>query len=71
MSATRIALDSETTRALSSYLANRWKDTDALFPLRSSDRITTEGVRQMLERVAREAGVRPYLVDGGRGNPEE
>lgn len=67
--ATRIALDSDTTRSLSSYLANRWKDTDALFPSRSADRITTEGVRQMLKRVAREADVRPFLVDGGRGDP--
>lgn len=69
--ATRIALDGDTTRSLSSYLANRWKDTDALFPSRSADRITTEGVRQMLKRVAREAGVRPYLVDGGRGDPDD
>lgn len=69
--ATRIGLDSDTTRTLSSYLANRWKDTDALFPSRSADRITTEGVRQMLKRVANEADVRPFLVDGGRGDPED
>lgn len=69
--ATPIGLDSDTTRSLSSYLANRWKDTEALFPSRSSDRITTEGVRQMLKRVAREAGVRPFLVDGGRGDPDD
>lgn len=61
-------LDSDTTRAVSNYLANRWKDTDAIFPSRSSDRITTEGVRQMLHRVAQEADVRPYLVDGTRGS---
>ena len=69
--ATRIALDGDTTRALSSYLANRWKNTGALFPSRSADRITTEGVRQMLKRVAREAGVRPFLVEGGRGDPDD
>jgi integrase/recombinase XerC/integrase/recombinase XerD len=69
--ATRIGLDSDTTRSLSSYLASRWKDTEALFPSRSADRITTQGVRNVLERVAKEAGVRPFLVDGGRGDPDD
>lgn len=64
-----MALDTETTRLLSSYLTSRWKDSPALFPSRSSDRITTQGVRNMLEKVATEADVRPYLVDGGRGEP--
>jgi integrase/recombinase XerC/integrase/recombinase XerD len=68
-SAVSIALAPDTTRTLSSYLANRWKDTGALFPSRSSDRISTEGVRQMLQRVAEEAAVQPYLVEGGRGDP--
>lgn len=68
-SPTTIALSDDTTRTLSSYLASRWKDTAALFPSRSRDRISTEGVRQMLEVVAEEAGVEPYLVDGGRGDP--
>jgi integrase/recombinase XerC/integrase/recombinase XerD len=66
-----VGLNSDTTRLLSSYLANRWKDTDALFPSRSSPRITTEGVRQMLHRVAETAGVRPYLVDGTRGDASD
>jgi integrase/recombinase XerC/integrase/recombinase XerD len=66
-----LGLDSDTTRLLSSYLSNRWKDTDALFPSRSSPRITTEGVRQMLHRVAETAGVRPYLVDGTRGDASD
>lgn len=67
----RMGLDSDTTRLLSSYLANRWKDTPALFPSRSSPRITTEGVRQMLHRVSEAAGVRPYLVDGTRGDASD
>jgi integrase/recombinase XerC/integrase/recombinase XerD len=46
---------------------NRWKDSRALFPSRSSDRITTQGVRDMVSKVAEEAGVEPYLVDGIRG----
>jgi integrase/recombinase XerC/integrase/recombinase XerD len=70
-SAVTIALGSDTTRVLSSYLANRWKDTEALFPSRSSDRITTQSVRRMLRKVARAAGVEPYLADGGRGGPDD
>ena len=62
-------LASDVSRLLSSYLTNRWKDTDALFPSRSSDRITTEGVRNALRKVAVEADVRPYLLDGSRGDP--
>ena len=69
--ASRMRLDSDTTRVLSSYLSGRWKDSEALFPSRSSDRISTEGVRQMLRRVAAEAEVRPFLVDGGRGEPSD
>jgi integrase/recombinase XerD len=64
-----IGLDADTTRVLSSYLTNRWKDSDALFPSRSAERITTQGVRNMLKKVAAAAGVRPYHVDGGRGEP--
>lgn len=67
----RLGLADDTTRILSAYLSSRWKDTEALFPSRSSDRISTEGVRNMLKRVAGEAGVEPFLADGGRGEPEQ
>lgn len=63
-----IEVASDTTRLLSAYLANRWKDSPALFPSRSSDRITTQGVRNMLHKVAEAADVRPYLLDGSRGD---
>jgi len=63
-----IGLDSGVSRLLSSYLTNRWKDSEALFPSRSSDRITTQGVRDALRNVAVEADVRPYLLDGSRGD---
>ena len=62
-----LELASDVSRLLSSYLTNRWKDTPALFPSRSSDRITTEGVRNALRKIALEADVRPYLLDGSRG----
>lgn len=58
-----LALASDTTRALTTYLNTRWKDPDALFPSRSSDRITTQGVRNVVEKAAVEADVRPYKVE--------
>jgi integrase/recombinase XerC/integrase/recombinase XerD len=64
-------LAADTTRLLSSYLNGRWKDTDALFPARSSDRISTQGVRNMLKKVADAADVRPYRIDGSRGDPDD
>ena len=66
-----LELASDVSRLLSSYLTNRWKNSDALFPSRSSDRITTEGVRNVVNKLASEAGVRPYLLDGSRGKPEQ
>jgi len=68
-SAVTIELAADTSRLLSSYLAARWKDSSALFPSRSSPRISTEGVRNLLSRVAEAAEVRPYHVDGTRGEP--
>jgi integrase/recombinase XerD len=68
-SAVTIDLADEVTRLLSSYLTNRWKDTEALFPSRKADRITTQGVRYMLGDVAEAAGVEPWKVDGSRGDP--
>jgi integrase/recombinase XerC/integrase/recombinase XerD len=64
-----LELASDVTRLLSSYLNSRWKDSPALFPSRSSDRITTQGVRNAVSKVAEEAGVEPYLLDGTRGEP--
>lgn len=62
-------LADETARLLSSYLSNRWKDSPSLFPSRSSDRMTTQAVRDVLHKLAAEAEVRPYKLDGSRGDP--
>jgi len=63
-----LELADDVARILSSYLTNRWKDSEALFPSRSSDRITTQGVRDMLHKVAAAAEIAPYMVDGSRGD---
>lgn len=64
-----LKLSEDTARLLSAYLNGRWKNTPALFPARSSNRISTQGVRNMLHKIADEAGIRPYRIDGSRGNP--
>lgn len=66
-----LELADDTARLLSAYLTNRWKDTLALFPARSSDRISEQGIRNMLHKIAAEAGIRPYKIDGTRGTPED
>ena len=66
--AATLDLVADVTRLLSSYLTNRWKDSEALFPSRSSERITTQGVRDMLHKVAAEAEIEPYRRDGSRGD---
>jgi integrase/recombinase XerC/integrase/recombinase XerD len=67
---TEILLADETTRVLRTYLAGRWKDSVAVFPSRSSDRITTHAVRRMVKQAAVDAGIRPYTT-GGRGDAED
>lgn len=43
-----LELGDDTVGVLSACLTNRWKDTVALFPARSSDRISEQGIRNML-----------------------
>jgi len=69
--AATLELADDVSRLLSSYLTNRWKDSPALFPSRSSDRITTQGVRDMLHKVAAEAEIEPYRRDGSRGDAND
>ena len=64
-------LADDVSRLLSSYLTNRWTDSEALFPSRSSDRITTQGVRNMVHKVAAEAEIEPYKIDGSRGDASD
>lgn len=65
-----IDLSADDESAVRDYLNSRWKDTEALFPTRSSDRITTRSIENVVEKLAVEAGIRPYYV-GGRGEPED
>lgn len=66
-----LELESETVRLLRRYLRDRWKDTTALFPTRSSDRLTTRSLQRLIEKLALEANVRPLLANGGSGEPSD
>jgi len=58
-------------KTLHGYVNNRWKDSDALFTSRSLDRISTRSVRNLVDKLAQEAEIRPYTDSGGRGDPED
>ena len=66
-----LKLKPETVRLLRRYLRDRWKDTTALFPTRSSDRITTRSLQRLIEKLAVGANVRPLLAGGGIGEPTD
>ena len=66
-----LELESETVRLLRRYLRDRWKDTTALFPTRSSDRLTTRSLQRLITKLAVEADVRPLLATGGTGDPSD
>jgi integrase len=66
-----LELDRETTRILRRYLRDRWKDTEALFPTRSSDRLTTRSLQRLVERLATAADIEPQRVGGGTGEPSD
>lgn len=66
-----LALEAGTVRLLRRYLRDRWKESPALFPARSSDRISERSVRRLIKKLATEAAVCPYLAGGGQGDPED
>ena len=61
----------DASRPLRRYLNRRWKDTDAVFPSRSSDRLTTRSLERLIKKIAREADVRPQVAGGGVGEPDD
>lgn len=62
----------DSSRILRRYLRDRWKDTDALFPARSSDRLTGRSItRNVVKRAAEAADIEPQTVGGGSGDPSD
>lgn len=66
-----LELAPDTVRLLRRYLRDRWKDTEAVFPSRSSPRLTPRSLRRRVKRLAVLADVRPQLAEGGTGEPED
>jgi integrase len=66
-----LELERDTVRTLRRYRRDRWKETTALFPTRSSSRITTRSLRRLIAKLAGAAGVRPQLAGGGVGEPDD
>ena len=64
-------LADETVRILRKYRGRMFRESEYLFPSRQSDCMTDRTLRNMVEAVAVEAGVEPYLAEGGRGQPED
>lgn len=69
--ASYLDLAAETRRQLRRYRNRVWKESEALFPSRQSARMTDRSVRSAVTRAAVEASVRPYRIEGGRGEPHE
>jgi integrase len=69
--ASYLDLADETRRQLRRYQNRVWKDSEALFPSRQSERMTARSVRNVVTRAAEEASVRPYRIEGGRGKSHE
>jgi len=61
----------DSTTALRRYLSRRPRDVDALFPSRSSDRMAGKSINRRVKRLAALSGVRPRLVEGGLGDPDD
>ena len=66
-----LELAGDTVRSLRRYLHDRWKDTDALFLSRSSDRLTTRSVQRLVETLAVAADIELFVAGGGTGKPAD
>lgn len=66
-----LQLDSEVVRTVKRYLRDRWKESPAIFPSRSSDRLTPRSLRRLITKISREAAIEPQIATGGTGDPED
>ncbi|MDL0144117.1 tyrosine-type recombinase/integrase [Halobacterium salinarum] len=63
-----------TKRLLQRYFNSDWwqnQDSDYVFPSRQSEQMTTESVRNVIEKLAIEADVSPRRTDGEPADPSE
>lgn len=63
-------LVSDLPRSIKDYLDSRQTDSPYLFASQKREKMTTEGVRYTVKKLAREADVRPYNPDGTQTEPD-
>ena len=64
-----LELAPDIVRLLRRYLRDRWKDTEALFSTRLSDRLSSRSLQRLVRKLATEADVRLRVAGGGVGEP--
>ncbi len=60
-----------TARLLQTYLNNRWKESESLFPSHKPGSVSTKQVRNVVKKLAQEGQIELYHVDGTRGDPSD
>lgn len=66
-----IELAPATQRLLTHHLNSRKVISPALWCSHRATRMTTEAVRNVIKKIANAAEVRPYMIDGTRGVPDD
>ena len=70
----RLSIDPNgTTGAMASlrrYLNKRTDEHDGLFVSQKNTRLTEQGIRNVVRKLAERAKIQPYTVDGSRANPD-
>lgn len=66
-----IDLQDDTVRSLQMYLNSRWKDSEYVFPSRQSPKMTTESIRNVVQKAAKHADIEPFVGHAGRGGPSD
>lgn len=66
-----IELASSTQRLVTHYLNSRRVISPALWCSHRGTRMTTEAVRYVIRGIAEAAEIRPYMIDGSRGQPKD
>jgi integrase/recombinase XerC/integrase/recombinase XerD len=61
----------DTVPRLRSFLTNRWRDSEYVFPSRQADTMTTESIRRVVRSLAEAADVRPQTLSAERGEPSD
>lgn len=62
-----LSISRDTSRTLKKYLRDRWTDSTYLFPNRTGGKMSTRGLRKLVNRLAEQAELHPQVFDSQRG----